>query len=302
MPISDQHKAGVAFIDGEYQPINQARIPILDWGFLRSYANQDTISVWDGLFFRLDDHLDRFERNVAKLRMTCPYSRNQIHSIMNECVCRTGLKDAYVQIIMTRGVPPLGIRDPRRCKNQFYAFCIPYVWIATPQQQDKGLHLIVSSICRIPPESVDPTIKHYHWLDFEMGLLDAFDRGGDTVVLQDRDGHITEGPGFNLFLVQNGSITTPESGVLDGMTRRTLFELCAELEIRCTATSIPATQITSSGEVFISTTAGGIIPVTTVNNQIIGDGLVGPITRALRDLYWEKRGSGWHGTPIEKLS
>ena len=130
----------------------------------------------------------------------------------------------------------------------------------------------------------------------------AFDRGGDTVVLLDRDGHITEGPGFNLFLVQNGNITTPESGVLDGMTRRTLFELCAELEIRCTATSIPATQITSSGEVFISSTAGGIIPVTTVNNQIIGDGLVGPITRALRDLYWEKRGSGWHGTPIERSS
>ena len=300
--MSNQHKAGVAFIDGEYRPIDQARIPLLDWGFLRSDANQDTISVWGGLFFRLDDHLDRFERNITKLRMTCPYSRNQIHSIMNECVCRTGLNDAYVQIIMTRGVPPIGVRDPRRCKNQFYAFCIPYVWIATPQQQDKGLHLVVSSICRIPPESVDPTIKHYHWLDFEMALLDAYDRGGDTVVLLDRNGHITEGPGFNLFLVQNGSITTPESGVLDGMTRRTLFELCAELEIRCTATSIPATQITSSGEVFISSTAGGIIPVTTVNNQIIGDGLVGPITRALRDLYWEKRGSGWHGTPIEKLS
>jgi len=296
--MSDQDKGGIAFIDGEYQPVSEAKIPLLDWGFLRSDANQDTVSVWKGLFFRLEDHLDRFEQNIAKLRMNCPYNRDQLRSIINECVCRSGFENAYVQMIMTRGVPPVGIRDPRSCNNRFYAFCVPYVWIATPEQQNKGLHLIVSSICRIPSESVDPTLKHYHWLDFEMGLFEAFDRGGDTVVLVNRNGDLTEGPGFNLFLVQNGSLTTPDTGVLNGMTRRTLFELCAELKIQCLAAQIPATHLTDVDEVFLSSTAGGLIPITTINNQVVGDGTPGPVTRQLRNLYWRKRETGWHGTPV----
>ena len=84
--MSDQDKGGIAFIDGEYQPVSEAKIPLLDWGFLRSDANQDTVSVWKGLFFRLEDHLDRFEQNIAKLRMNCPYNRDQLRSIINECV------------------------------------------------------------------------------------------------------------------------------------------------------------------------------------------------------------------------
>ena len=131
-----------------------------------------------------------------------------------------------------------------------------------------------------------------------MGLFEAFDRGGDTVVLVNRNGDLTEGPGFNLFLVQNGSLTTPDSGVLNGMTRRTLFELCAELKIQCQAAQIPATQLTNVDEVFLSSTAGGLIPITTINNQVVGDGNPGPVTRQLRNLYWRKRETGWHGTPV----
>ena len=295
----EQHTAGVAFIDGAYQPISEARIPLLDWGFLRSDANQDTVSVWKGLFFRLEDHLDRFENNVAKLKMRCPYKRDEIRAIANECVWRAGFENAYFQMIMTRGVPAPGTRDPRSCDNRFYAFCIPYVWVATPEQQDKGLHLTVSSICRIPPESVDPTLKHYHWLDFEMGLLEAYDRGGDTVVLVDRNGHITEGPGFNLFFVKDGKVSTPVSGILNGMTRRTVLELCAEIDVLCEPQSILAAQLTNGDEVFLSSTAGGVIPITTVDNKVVGDGMPGPVTQQLRTLYWEKRESGWHGTRVK---
>ena len=298
----EQHTAGVAFIDGDYHPIGEARIPLLDWGFLRSDANQDTVSVWQRLFFRLEDHLNRFENNIAKLKMNCPYTRDEIRAIANECVWRAGFENAYFQMIMTRGVPAPGTRDPRSCDNRFYAFCIPYVWIATPEQQNKGLHLIVSSICRIPPESVDPTLKHYHWLDFEMGLLEAFDRGGDTVVLVDRNGHITEGPGFNLFFVKDGKVSTPGSGVLNGMTRRTVLELCEEVDVRCGPDSISATQLANGDEVFLSSTAGGVIPITTVDNKVVGDGIPGPVTRQLRTLYWQKRESGWHGTPVRAPS
>ena len=86
-PVENQD--GIAFVEGEYLPIGEAKIPILDWGFLRSDANQDTISVWKGSFFRLEDHLDRFERNVAKLRMICPYNRSHIGTGSRRCTGRT---------------------------------------------------------------------------------------------------------------------------------------------------------------------------------------------------------------------
>ena len=290
---------GVAFVAGEYVPVDEARIPLLDWGFLRSDANQDTISVWKGLVFRLDDHLARFRRNIERLRMVSPYGDAGQRAVVLECLRKTGFRDAYVQIIMTRGRPPIGVRDPRRCVNQFYAFCVPYIWVATPEKQAEGLHLVISGIERVPPASVDPTVKHYHWLDFEMGLFEAYDRGGDTVVLSDGNGNVTEGPGFNIFAVVGGRLITPADGVLDGITRKTVFELCTETNLAASAEPVRADVVRTADEVFLSTTAGGIIPVTTVDGKKIGDGRPGPVSSRLRGLYWQKRESGWHGTPVD---
>jgi len=298
-PTGPDFSKGVAFVGGEYVPVEEARIPLLDWGFLRSDANQDTISVWKGLIFRFDDHLARFKRNINRLRMVPPYDDDARRAIVLKCLRLTGFHDAYVQIIMTRGRPPVGVRDPRLAINQFYVFCIPYMWVATPEKQAEGLHLIVSNIQRIPPTSVDPTVKHYHWLDFEMGLFEAFDRGGETVVLTDGAGNVTEGPGFNIFAVIGGSLITPDVGVLDGITRRTVFELCEETNLKHSEELLAVDDLRSADEVFLSTTAGGIIPITTIDGAKVADGKPGPVTWRLRDLYWTKREAGWHGTPVD---
>lgn len=297
--MSDDYSKGIAFTDGRYWPVEDAKISILDWGFLRSDANQDTISVWKGSFFRLEDHLDRFARNVERLRMVCPLDRDGQREVLVQCVRRSGFRDAYVQMLMTRGRPPIGTRDPRRCENRFHVFCLPYMWLAPEDVRRRGLHAIVSDIQRVPPESVDPTVKHYHWLDFEMGLFEAYDAGADTVVLVDRDGNLAEGPGFNVFVVEGGRIATPESGVLDGMTRRTVIELCEETNTRCELASISRERAHRADEVFVSTTAGGVIPVTRVDGHPIGDGAPGPVATRLNDLYWSKREAGWHATPVD---
>jgi len=289
---------GVAFVDGDWVAVAEARIPLLDWGFLRGDANQDTITVWKGSFFRLDDHLARFDRNIAKLRMTGPYDAAERRGIVVECARRAGFGEAYVQMIMTRGRAPIGSRDPRACRNAFYAFCIPYVWIATPEAKRRGLNLHVSERWRIPPESVDPTVKHYHWLDFEMGLFEAYDAGADTVVLSDRDGNVAEGPGFNIFAVQGGKLATPEQGVLDGMTRRTLFELCEEIQLPCRLAAVSRAALAKADEVFLSSSAGGVIPVTRIDGAPVADGRPGAITIRLDELYWSKREAGWHATPV----
>ncbi len=292
------YSAGIAYVEGDYVPVGEAKVSLLDWGFLRSDANQDTVSVWQGRFFRLEDHLDRFLRNIAKLRMTCPLDRNGIREVLFECVRRTGFREAYVQFLMTRGRPPIGSRDPRLAENKFFVFCIPYVWIATPEQQEKGLHLVVSPYRRLPPESVDPTIKHYHWLDFEMSLFEALDQGADSTVLLDQKNNVAEGPGFNIFLVRGGRLLTPAGGVLDGMTRTTVFELCAETNLAVEEADIALAELAAADEVFLSSTAGGIIPIRRLDARDVGDGAPGPVTLRLRELYWQKREAGWHGTPV----
>lgn len=291
---------GIAFCEGKFVPVAEARIPMLDWGFLRSDAVQDTVSVFHGAFFRLEDHLDRFERNWQKLRMTNPYDRDSVRKILMEAVRRTGFREAYVQMIMTRGRAPIGSRDVRLADNKFWMFCIPYVWVARREQKEQGLSMHVSDIQRVPKESVDPTIKHYHWLDLQMALMEAYDHGADTCAVVDRDGNISEGPGFNIFAVRQGRIITPPDDVcLDGMTRNTVFKLAKETNLQISAEALPADDLRSAEEVFISTTGGGVIAISQVDGGTIGGGSAGPVTRRLDNLYWERRRDGWLSTPVD---
>ena len=124
---------GVAFIDGEYSPAHEARIPLFDLGFTRGDAVYDTVSVWNGRFFRLDDHVARFLRSCAGARLTCPHPPEELKRILAECVHRAGLEDSYVQMIVTRGeFVSMTKRDPRLCRNRFVAFALPYIWIVPP--------------------------------------------------------------------------------------------------------------------------------------------------------------------------
>ena len=175
--MEQKYPPGAAYMDGEYIAIRDAKISVLDWGFLRSDATYDVVHVWKGRFFRLDKHLDRFERSVAKLRMTLPYSRDEMTEIFRNLVKRSGLEDAYVEMVLTRGVSPTFSRDPRDAVNRFIAFAIPFGWIANEEQRKRGLDIAISNIPRINPESVDPTVKNYHWMDLVAWIYEAYDRG-----------------------------------------------------------------------------------------------------------------------------
>ena len=274
---------GAAYIDRKIVPISEAKILILDWGFLHSDATYDVVHVWEGKFFRLNDHLERFFSGMQKLRMSIPYTREELHLILSNCVKASGLRDAYVEMITTRGLPKPGSRDPRTCANQFFAFAIPFVWITESQ---KGLNLVVSHKQRIPAESVDPIIKNYHWLDLVMGQFEAYDRGGETAVVVDSHGNIMEGPGFNIFIVKDSELTTPAKGVLEGITRKTAIELATEYGYKVIQDNLAPDRARSADEVFATSTAGGIIPITKIDDQIIGSGATGPVTQKLQDGYW----------------
>ncbi|MEI9424441.1 D-amino acid aminotransferase [Mesorhizobium sp. Cs1299R1N1] len=279
---------GIAFLDGQYLPMSQAKVSVLDWGFLHSDATYDTVHVWNGRFFRLDLHLDRFFGGLQKLRMTIPFDRDGVAEILHNCVALSGHRAAYVEMLCTRGASPTFSRDPRQAINRFMAFAVPFGSVANAEQLQRGLRVAVSDKVRIPPASIDPAIKNYHWLDLVRGLYDAYDRGAETALILDFNGNVAEGPGFNVFCVKDGRLSTPAIGVLPGITRRTVFDLCAEIGLSATAMNVSVAMLRGADEVFITSTAGGIMPVTEIDGADIADGKVGPITSRLMALYWQK--------------
>ena len=299
MSADGQYPAGVAYVDGAYRPMSEAKISVLDWGFLRSDATYDVVHVWKGRFFRLDRHIDRFLQSVEKLRMTLPVDRDRLAEILNECLRRSGLRDAYVEMILTRGHSPTFSRDPRDAVNNFIAFAVPFGWIMDEEQRARGINIVIAETRRIPMESVDPTVKNYHWLDLVAGMFEAYDRGGENVVLTDLAGNVTEGPGFNIFAVKGGRAATAGRGVLQGITRQTAIELCAELQIPVDTGTVTADALRGADEIFLTSTAGGIMPVTRIDGEAIGDGRPGPLTGRLTELYWAKHDDPAWATPVD---
>ena len=289
---------GVAFIDNEYIPVAEARLSVLDWGFTRSDVTYDVVSVWRRNFFRLDDHIERFQRSCEKLQLEPGFTDGEIREILISCVRKSGLDNAYVEMLCTRGLPAPGSRDPRECTNRFIAFAIPYVWILDRETQDRGARLFISDIPRISPLSVDPTVKNFHWADLTRGLFQAYEHGDDTVVLVDMDGNVSEGPGFNIFAVRDGGIITPGGTVLAGITRITVKELCDELAIPYAQGTISPDELRNADEIFLSSSAGGIMPIGFVDNIGVHSLEPGSISLRLRERYWQRHDEGWHATPV----
>lgn len=290
---------GIAFLDGQYLPMSQAKVSVLDWGFLHSDATYDTVHVWDGRFFRLDLHLDRFFGGLEKLRMAIPFDREGVAEILHNCVALSGHRAAYVEMLCTRGASPTFSRDPRQAINRFMAFAVQFGSVANADQLRRGLHVAISDKVRIPPASIDPAIKNYHWLDLVRGLYDAYDRDAETALILDFNGNVAEGPGFNVFRVKDGRLSTPAIGVLPGITRRTVFDLCGEEGLTADATDVSVAALKAADEVFITSTAGGIMPVTRIDGAAIADGKVGPVTSRLMTLYWRKHDHPAWSSPVK---
>jgi branched-chain amino acid aminotransferase len=293
---------GVAFIGEQYVNADEAKISVFDLGFSRSDVVYDVVSTWKGSFFRLDDHIDRFLDSCSGMRIACPYAKAEIKEILAECANRAGLEDAYVEVLTTRGrftVP--GSRDLRQTRPTFIAYAVPYIWIASPNKQAEGLHLFVASTTRIPDACVDARYKNFHWGDLTQGQLQAIDAGADVAVLCGMSGFLTEGPGFNLFWAKDGKLFSPGTNVLQGITRKTVLDLAQEIGVTVEAGDYAVQALSSADEAFICSTAGGIMPLTQVDDTILGDGRPGSLGTQLRTLYWSKREAGWLGTRVSDL-
>ena len=271
---------------GKIIPIKKAKIPINDWGLIHSDITYDVVPVVDGGFFRLNDYLDRFFASMNSLRLDPRMTKSEIRNALLWMVSVTGLKNSYVAMVCSRGVPEvLGSRDPRHCKNYFYAWCVPYIHVIKPEVVAKGATALISEeVRRISEKSVDPLVKNYHWGDFTKGLFEAKDLNYETVILCDQFENITEGPGFNVFAVKDEMLMTSDHGVLSGITRKTVLEIAKNIGLGIEEKSLKKTEILDADEVFISSSGGGVIPLVRVNSTIFSNGVCGPITKKLRKL------------------
>ncbi len=282
---------GAAWMWGKVLPTSQAALPVTDWGLTHSDITYDVVHAWDGRFFRLDDYLTRFEGSLEKLNLNIEQSRDDIRTILHQIVSKSQLQHAYVSFVASRGQPTvMGSRDPRDCQNHFYAWCVPFVWVFPEDVVKRGARLQVPDhVKRIAPNSVDPTAKNYHWGDFTQGLIQAKEQSFDNTLLLDENGHVTEGPGFNVFVLKDGRISTPKSGVLEGITRKVALEICQQHGIAVSVKDLSMTELLDADEVFATTTGGGIVPITRVNQRSYSNDAPGETTLALQATYWQ-----WH--------
>ena len=279
---------GVVYIEGNYVPLREARIPILDQGFLHSDLTYDVPAVWDGRYFRLDDHLDRFEASCRQLRLRSPIGREDMRSRLVEMAAMSGIRDAYVMMIVTRGLRYIRQYAPEECENFCYLMVMPFLWVMDEETQKKGGSAIIArTVRRVPPGAIDPTVKNLQWGDFTRGILEARDRGAMYPILTDGDTNITEGSGYNVALVKDRSLFTARKGVLEGVTRKTVLEIAGGMGLDCHLDDVPVELAYKCDELFFVTTAGGVMPITKLDGQPVGDGEVGPITKEIWKRYWD---------------
>ena len=199
---------------------------------------------------------------------------------------------------LARGEPPLGVRDLTQCRPGLIVFAVPYVFILNPDQIRAGGRAIIASTRALPVQSLDPKIKALSRMHLDLATLQGKAAGMDVTLMLDVDGHLTEGPGFNVFVVKGGELFSPPDGILMGITRQTVFELAAEHQIPAREAQLTAYDLYAADEVFLTSTAGGIMPLVEIDGRPIGDGKPGPIGQRIHGLYWALRESGRDGTPI----
>ena len=284
---SEYGNAGYGYIDGEFVPMSEMRLPVTDLGFQLGDMCYDALHIHKGRYFRMDDHLDRFGHSVGERRYnTLGMGRKGFAEVLMECASLSGLRDSMVNIVATRGVPTSGHKDLRTCQNRLMAWAVPYYSVVSEEENREGCDIVVANTVRIPPEAVDPRIKNYGRLDFVSAMFEAYDREARYAVLLDGDGNVTEGRGWNIFALEGGQLVSPDEGVLEGITRRTVVELAESLNIEARLEKLSADQLRGAEEIFLTSTAGGIVPVKSVDGAEIGEGGPGPVTQRLTEMYW----------------
>jgi len=289
----------IAYVNGEYIPQSQAKVSIFDHGLLYGDGVFDSWCAWNGNLFMMDEHIDRLYRSIHFFKIDMPLSKEELKKIVTKVVETNGAKNQYIKCIVTRGVGPRPLLSPVGCKASIIVFSRPYLWL-TEAGKEQGVKARITSIRRIPPQCLDPKAKNLNYANLVLAKIEALDAGADEAIMLDTNGFVNEGPGYNIFVVRKGELYTPPAdNVLVGITLGTVFEIAQKEGIKVKEERLVPYDIYTADELFLASTAGGIVPVLEVDRRSIGCGKPGPLTKRISDIYFNMLEKGIHGTPFK---
>lgn len=276
------------YLDGEWVPKEEAKISIFDHGLLYGDGVFEGIRAYGALVFKLKEHLRRLWESAHTLMLEIPMSQKQ----MEQCIVKTlqmnHLKEAYIRVVVTRGVGDLGL-DPAKCKKATVFIIADKITLYPQELYQKGLVIITVPTVRNLPEAINPSIKSLNYLNNILAKIEAKNSGCVEALMLNHQGYVAECTGDNVFILQDDYQTgkpvllTPPAylGALRGITRQAILELAPRLKIQAEERIITRHDIFNSQEMFLTGTAAEVIPVVKVDGRKIGSGKPGPVTARL---------------------
>jgi branched-chain amino acid aminotransferase len=272
----------LVYIDGAYYPKSQAKISVYDHGLLYGDGVFEGIRAYNGVVFKLKEHIDRLYRSAHAMMLQIPLTKEQMTQTVLEALRKNKLKDAYIRLVVTRGMGDLGL-DPRKCPKPSIIIITDSISLHAGEAKEKGITTMISWVKRNPVDATTHEIKSLNYLNSVLAKIEANVNGVDEAICLDKNGFVSEGVGENLFIVKNGKVLTPPSctSALSGVTAQVAIKLAKELGYDVTETNITPFQLFTADEAFFTGTAAEIVPIREVNKRQIGNGSPGPVTKRL---------------------
>jgi branched-chain amino acid aminotransferase len=270
------------YIDGKFYDKEDAKISVYDHGLLYGDGVFEGIRTYGGKIFRLGEHLDRLWHSAKAIWLEIPISKQEMGKAIEETLQANGLEDGYIRVVVTRGVGTLGL-DPNRCGRPQVIIITDRISLYPDELYQKGLEIVTVSTMRNHPAALSPRIKSLNYLNNILAKIEGLQAGCVEALMLNHKGEVAECTGDNIFLVRHGRVLTPpnEAGILEGVTRQAVMDLCDEAGIALQQVPLTKHDVYIADECFLSGTAAEVVPVVKVDSRTIGSGAPGPITRDL---------------------
>ncbi len=278
------------YVNGKLFPESEAKISVFDHGFLYGDGVFEGIRAYNGLIFRLTEHLNRLYESAHTILLKIPMTRKQLEQSIVKTLQANRQKDAYIRLVVSRGVGDLGL-DPNKCKVATVVIITNSITLYPEKLYVDGLKIITVPTVRNIPEALNPQLKTLNYLNNILAKIEAKNSGFAEALMLNHQGYVAECTGDNIFMVKKGTVITPPVyvGALPGITRGAIIDIIQEPDLVETA-SLPKKfeerlltrhDLYNAGEVFLTGTAAEVIPVVEIDGRTIGEGKPGPVTRQL---------------------
>jgi branched-chain amino acid aminotransferase len=271
------------WLDGQWCDRASAMVSVYDHGLLYGDGVFEGIRVYGGKIFKLADHLDRLYDSAHAIWLTIPMSKEEMAQVTEEAVRRSGIAEAYVRHVVSRGVGDLGL-DPRKCPRPSVIIIVDTIKLWPEEVYETGLKVVTAGTPIPQRESLSPRVKSLNYLPHILAKIEGVQAGADEVLMLDSQGHVAEGSGQNIFVVKQKRITTPPvyAGILKGVTRDVVIDLARGAGYDVQESMLNRYDVYTADEAFFTGTASEVVAIRQVDGRLIGLGKSGPVTRDLR--------------------